>query len=272
MISYFRSMLRILSLSLVTIGLWATSLSNLSDVSAQTEATPTNIVVRALAHDAKLIGTGVGGAHIVIKNALTGDVLADGLQKGSTGDTKKIIRDPRERHSQVFDTPGSAGFEATLMLVEPTLVDITAFGPMATPESTVSTTKRMLLVPGRHVKGEGIILELNGFTVEWLGDDLRDDISPGTPVPISIKVTMLCGCPTSPDGLWDSKYIEVLARITNDTGVIQEVALAFSGTTSVYEGSLSAPSEGDYTIDILALDDTHGNFGRLRRSITTISQ
>ncbi len=242
------------------------------EASARQSGTPTRIVVRAVANDAKLIGSGVGGAHIIIKNSLTGDVLAEGVQKGSTGDTQKIIVQPRPRHGQIFDTDGSAQFETTLNLREPTMVDITAFGPLGTPESTVSSTKKMLLVPGRNIAGEGVIIELNGFTVEWLGGDFRTDITATSRIPVAVKVTMLCGCPTKPGGLWDSGDIDVIARITQRHRPVQEVSLNYSGSPSIYEGSLSAPTSGNYMIEILAMDDAHGNYGRLRRSIAVVNR
>ena len=71
---------------LVTLGAWGSCLT--------AQAVPTDIVVRAIANDAKLIGSGVGGAHIVIRDAQTGDVLAEGLHEGSTGDTRAIVGVP----------------------------------------------------------------------------------------------------------------------------------------------------------------------------------
>lgn len=49
------------------------------------QAQPTKITVRAKAKDAKFIGTSVGGALILIRNADTGELLASGRTEGSTG-------------------------------------------------------------------------------------------------------------------------------------------------------------------------------------------
>ena len=42
-------------------------------------AQETRITVRVVANDAKIIGTGVGGARVIIRNAATGEVLGVGV-------------------------------------------------------------------------------------------------------------------------------------------------------------------------------------------------
>lgn len=129
---------------------------------------PTKVMVRAVSRDAKAIGTKVGGARITIRDIATGAMLAEGIQKGSTGDTELIMVRPRKRGSTVFNTPGTAGFLATVMLERPTVVEVTAEGPLGTPQSTQRASKTLLLVPGQDVLGEGILLEIHGFTVALL--------------------------------------------------------------------------------------------------------
>jgi hypothetical protein len=43
---------------------------------------PTKVLVRAVSRDAKIIGDGVGGARITIRHATSGEVLAQGIQRG----------------------------------------------------------------------------------------------------------------------------------------------------------------------------------------------
>ena len=50
----------------------------------------TNVMIRAKAKDAKFIGTSVGGAKILVRDALTKELLAEGVTSGSTGNTEKI--------------------------------------------------------------------------------------------------------------------------------------------------------------------------------------
>ncbi len=72
------------------------------------QGVPTQIVVRVTAHDAKIIGSAVGGATVTVVAVETGDTLATGVQEGSTGNTRNIMVNPRERGATVYDTPGAA--------------------------------------------------------------------------------------------------------------------------------------------------------------------
>ncbi|MFQ5752481.1 MAG: hypothetical protein ACE5HI_10830 [bacterium] len=157
---------------------------------AQPEAIPTKVLVRAISRDAKVIGTKVGGARISIRDASTGEVLAEGIQTGSTGNTELIMVKPRERGAKVFDTPGTAGFLATLNLERPTVVEITAEGPLQPPQSTYSASKTLLLIPGQDVLGEGILLEIHGFRVTLLTPEEAFQRSSGEDLEVRVAVTM----------------------------------------------------------------------------------
>ena len=93
---------------------------------AVAQAVPTSITVRVVAHDAKIIGSGVGGAVVSIRDAANGELLARGHQEGGTGDTNLIMREPWPRAGARFDTDGAAGFTASLDLQGPTVVEILA--------------------------------------------------------------------------------------------------------------------------------------------------
>lgn len=156
---------------------------------AQTEVIPTKVMVRAVSRDAKVIGDGVGGAHITIREQATGKVLAEGLQKGGSGRTDLIMQ-PQKRGGKVFDTPETAGFLATLMLQKPTVVEIVAEGPLGTRQSTQRVSKTLLLIPGQDVIGEGVILEIHGFTVEFLSPPQGAKVRVGQLLEIKVKVTL----------------------------------------------------------------------------------
>ncbi len=135
---------------------------------SQIEAVPTKVLVRAISRDAKVIGTKVGGARITIREAATGNLLAEGIQVGGTGNTELIMQKPHERGALIFDTPNTAGFLASLDLVRPTVVEITAEGPLEPPQSTYKTSKTLLVVPGQDILGEGVLLEIHGFRISLL--------------------------------------------------------------------------------------------------------
>lgn len=230
-----------------------------SSVAAQ--GTMTRVMIRAVAHDAKIIGSGVGGARIAVWNAETGTLLARGVQEGGTGDTRQLIIEPRVRGESAFDTEGAAGFLAELELEEPTPVRIEAEGPLGTTHAVQRASHTMLLVPGQHVLGNGVILELYGFTVELLEPASNPKDSAGSEIPVRARVTMLCGCPTEPGGLWDSNDYTIEARIVRRDGTIVEKApLSFAGE-SVYEGRIPIPEGDGLSIQVLAMDPRKANFG-----------
>ena len=233
------------------------------------EPVPTTVVVRAVAKDAKVIGSGVGGARITIRDLESGEVLAEGVQEGSTGSTPAIMVEPRPRGLTAYGAdPKAAGFRATLQLTSPTRVEIIAEGPLGTPDATQRTTKTLWLIPGRDLLGEGVVLELNGLTVELLAPGMDGPVG-GDRLPVQARVTMLCGCPTEPGGLWDATAIEVLVRLVVDGRVIRETPLEFSGETSIYGGELPLRDlPGFVELQVIAVDATKGNAGIVRRALT----
>lgn len=228
---------------------------------AQPEPESTRVVVHAAAHDAKLMHDPVGGAFIRIVNAETGEVLAEGVQHGSSGSTDKIVRQPRERGTSIYDTPGAAVFETTVMLTGPTKVQVTATGPLDYPQAQQRTAKTLTLVPGQHVTGDGIVLTLHGFIVEVLSPNVRS-ITPGATIDVRARVRMMCGCPTEPGGLWDASRYTIHAELVGpDGGVVARAPLSFSGTTSEYEGTIAVPSEGATQLRVVAVDAERANAG-----------
>ena len=95
----------------------------------QLTATPTTIIIRAKAKDAKFIGSSLGGALVIIRNATNGQILAEGITRGSTGNTSSIMSEPHDRYTQLSDD-NTAKFEAILDLDAPTLLSITVHAPI----------------------------------------------------------------------------------------------------------------------------------------------
>jgi len=119
------------------------------------------------------------------------------------------------------------------------------------------------MLPGQHLDGEGVLVTLNGFTVELLSP-APGAFAAGTrqEVPVRARVTLLCGCPTQPGGLWDSDHYDIRAQWVRDGAVVAETPLAYAGTTSEYAGSLAAPAEpGAVTLRVVAVDRARANTG-----------
>lgn len=230
------------------------------------EAQATKVLVRVTARDAKIIGSGVGGARITIRDAETGALLAEGVQEGSTGSTADIMG-TRERGATVFDTEGAAGFLAELDVREPTRVIIEAEGPLGTGHAIQTGSKSLLVVPGRDMTGEGVIIELNGFTVEIQTPDADGPVAAGEAFEVRARATMLCGCPTEPGGMWDSDDYEIFARAVRDGEIVGEWPMEFAGATSVYRTSVTLDMAGEYELQVFVIDAAKGNTGMATRTI-----
>ena len=96
--------------------LFASMICSMVPFSFSADKIRTKIVVRVVSKDAKVIGSGVGGALVRIKNLETGEILAQGKQEGGTGDTERIMVKPRQRGEPVYGIPESAFFQAEIPL------------------------------------------------------------------------------------------------------------------------------------------------------------
>ncbi len=150
----------------------------------------TTLVIRAVSRDAKIIGSGVGGARITVRDADSGKLLVEGLQTGGTGDTGSIVREPHPRDGVVYDTEGAASFLATVLLDTPTRVTIEAVGPLDHPQAAASASKTMMVLPGESVRGEGILLEIHGFIIEILDAEPRGGETTGEQLYVRVRLRM----------------------------------------------------------------------------------
>ncbi len=226
------------------------------------EAGTTKVMVRVVARDAKVIGSGVGGAKVTIVNAATGAILAEGLQEGGTGNTDLIMSTPHARGATLYDTEGAAGFLAELQLSEPTVVNVSAVGPLAYPQAMRAATKQILLVPGQDVVGDGVILELHGFIVEVVSPEPLDPVS--DEIEVTARVRMMCGCPITPEGMWDAEAKTFVVLLKANGRIISTAELEYAGDPNMFEGTISVPTSahGDLTLEVLAGDTGTQNFGR----------
>ncbi len=155
------------------------------------EKISTKIIVRVISKDAKVIGSGVGGALVRIKNLETGEILAQGKQEGGPGDTDRIMVQPHKKGEILYGTPGAAFFQAEIPLEKPTQVEIYTEAPLAYPHAIQKGSKTLTLIPGKHVLGEGVVIELNGLIVNILNPSPKEVLKKGVEVLIKAEVRML---------------------------------------------------------------------------------
>lgn len=258
-----RNLLTISSLALLA-GCASSRVSS-APVSATT-VVPTQLIVHVTTYDAKLIGSAVGGVRITVREVGTDRVLATGLHEGATGDTKRLMETPRARGDRLFTTSDGARFQTTIPLTAATLVEITAEGPLGYPDQMARASKRLTLVPGRHLTGDGLVLEMHGYIIDLLSPDSELVVSANARPTVRARVRMLCSCPTGPDALW--KVNDVRARLIRDGLVLHDVLLPYAGVASEYAAELPAVPAGQYTLEIIAASPDIATFGVMRRTLT----
>ncbi len=72
-------------------------------------------------------------------------------------------------------------------------------------------------------------------------------------VDVKSHVVMMCGCPVTPDGLWDANQYEVKAIIHSKNGEITSVPLKYAGKTSMFSGSISIYPKGSIRSSFIRL-------------------
>jgi hypothetical protein len=225
-------------------------------------AEPTQITVHVIGKDSKFVGTSMGGMRITIRDADSGAILADGVTAGSTGDTNKLMKEDRKR-GVAISTDDAARYTATIDLSEPRLLEISAFGPLAQRQSATRVTVTQWVVPGKHItSGDGLMLELPGFVVDVLGPPAHVKLK-GVPqtVNVAANVMMMCGCPTSSGGMWDSNKYEVRALLKKDGQAAGELPLAYTGKESQFAADWNVTEPGTYQATVYAYDPANGNTG-----------
>lgn len=225
-------------------------------------ADSTNITVRVISKDAKFIGSSMGGVLITLRDAQTGELLASGKTQGSTGDINRIFKEDYRRGTPL-SSKGSAKFSATLDLSEPRLLEVSAYGPMAQLQSANRVSATQWVVPGKHLAGgDGWLLEMPGFVVDVLEPPAPLKLK-GTPQMVKLKanVTMMCGCPIKPDGLWDANRLEVKALVKRNGKPTETETLSFAGSASLFSGTVKVKKPGVYEVMVYAYDPNNGNTG-----------
>ncbi|HET7319264.1 MAG TPA: hypothetical protein VFK23_09025 [Nitrospirota bacterium] len=229
---------------------------------ASAQAVQTQITVRVKSKDAKFVGTSMGGALITIRNVQTGELLAKGYTSGGTGNTARIMKTPVSRGMTLSDE-SAAAYATTIDFDEPTLIEVTAYGPFAGLQSANRVSATQWVVPGKHITGgDGFLLELPGFVVNVEAPSAHSTLA-GTPKAVTIRanITMMCGCPITPGGIWDASKIEVAALLSRNgqrTGVLP---LQYAGTPNQFTGTWTIQEAGTYEAVVYAYDASNGNTG-----------
>jgi hypothetical protein len=113
------------------------------------------------------------------------------------------------------------------------------------------------------------VLSLHGFTVEVV--ESPTEVARGETIDVLAKVTMLCGCPTQPGGMWDADEYDLSLDLVGEAGVIASTGLTYADETSHYAGALAVPSglePGLFRLRIVAVQASRANAGMVERAVT----
>jgi hypothetical protein len=87
---------------------------------------------------------------------------------------------------------------------------------------------------------------------------------------VRATVTMACGCPTEPDGLWDANKIHVVARLLRDGKIQSEIPMTYAGVQNTFHADVPAAAAGPLELQVLSMDAASANFGMLKEAVSII--
>ena len=237
---------------------------------------PTTILIRVVGHGAMVLGREVGGARITITDVETKQILATGIQQGEAGDQNQIMRTPHLMEEPLYSSRPAADFKTTLTLRQPTLVEITAEGPISYPAALRRAATTVLLIPGQDLTSDGIVLHLYGYIIQI------EHPKPGEPqiakedVQLRASIRTLSGAPIRPHGDWDSRKIHIYGELLIGERIVERLQMFYSSDTKTFDAAFFVPSHKDapdgITLRVVATDVSSGNSGLAMANYTVLTE
>ncbi len=226
---------------------------------------PTTVLVRVVAHGAMVLGREVGGARVTITDMTTGHILVTGIQQGEAGDQNQIMRTPHMMEEPIYSTRPSAAFTTTLQLQKPTLVEISAEGPLAYPAAIQRTSTTLLLIPGQDLTQDGIVLHLSGYLVQIERPKPREALIARDDVKLRASVRTLSGSFVRPHGDWDSRKIHIYGEVVIGDRTIERLQMFYDEGSRTFEAPFFVPQLNEVpngiVLRVIATDLATGNTG-----------
>jgi hypothetical protein len=237
---------------------------------------PTVVLVRVVAHGAMVLGREVGGARVTITEVATGQILATGLQEGGSGDQNQIMRTPHMIEEPVYSSRPSAVFTTTLQLHKPTLVEISAEGPLAYPAALQKTSKTLLVIPGQDLTHDGIVLHLYGYLVQIEQPTPHEPLIAKDDVKLRASVQTLSGSLVRPHGDWDSRKIRIYGEVLIGGQIIERLQMFYDEGSRTFEAPFFVPPSKDVPdgirLRVIATDLSTGNSGMDQADYPVLSE
>lgn len=237
---------------------------------------PTTILVRVVAHGAMVLGREVGSARVTITDVATKQVLATGIQQGEAGDQNQIMRTPRLMEEPHYSSRPAAAFTATFDLLQPTLVEVTAEGPLAYPASSQRASTTVWLVPGQDTTNDGIVLHLYGYIVQIEHPKSGEPLIAKDDVILRASIRTLSGALLRPHGDWDSRKIHIYGELMIGERILERLQLFYNSDRSCFEAPFFVPLTKDapdgITLRVVAADPSSGKVGVGKASYPVLSE
>jgi hypothetical protein len=212
-----------------------------------------------------VLGREVGGARVTITDVASGEILATGIQQGEAGDQNQIMRTPRMVGEPIYSSRPSAAFTATVPLQEPTVVEISAEGPLGYPQALRRTSQTLLLIPGQNLTHDGIVLHLSGYLVQIESPKPREALLAKDDVKVRASVRTLSGSLVRPHGDWDSRRVHIYGEILIGNRVIERLQMFYDEGSRTFEAPFFVPPSNDssttITLRVIATDRSTGTSG-----------
>lgn len=241
----------------------------------------TSILIRVQARGGKFLGPDIGYSNITVRNVATGELLAQSVAAGDSGQiggsgatpppvnpSNGVVLTEPLTPTWIWPTPGdpspTAGFLANFDLEAPALVEIAAAGISNGISDQYVTSVRMWLWPGAQLTTEpGLVLEMPGLAVRILAPGPLQPAPFKAPIPVEAWVTMMCGCEIGKPA-WPASQFEVNAWLVKPDGTATPPTPLWlkRSTPSVFAGVLGAVSTpGSYQLVVSALQPSASNAG-----------
>ncbi len=231
----------------------------------------TEVTIRAKAKDAKFIGSSIGGALVIVRDADTGQILDQGLTTGSTGNTSKIMKEAHDRYTQLADEM-AAKFVAELELERPKLITIEMLSPYTNRQAQIMASTQIWVIPGKDIMGDGVVMEIPGFIIDILEPQTHRFMAMSDLLNLSAErhkgelkiranIVMMCGCTISKGGLWNGEKMEVEAIVFQNNKKLGTYPMNITDTVNIFEGNIPLKDTGSIEIIVTAFDPQTGNTG-----------
>ncbi|MDF0668128.1 MAG: hypothetical protein P0119_18955 [Nitrospira sp.] len=237
---------------------------------------PTTVLVRVVAHGAMVLGREVGGARVTITDVASGHILATGLQQGESGDQNQIMRTPHMMEEPIYSSRPAAAFTTTLELQKPTVVEISAEGPLAYLAALQRTSMTLLLIPGQDLTNDGIVLHLHGYLVQIERPKPREALIAKDDVKLRASVRTLSGSLVRPHGDWDSRKIRIYGEVLIGDRIIERLQLFYDEGSRAFEAPFFVPPSREVPdgikLRVIATDLATGNSGMDQANYPVLSE